>query len=457
MVLPYYQEAEKAILHLLLDPRQPITQIMGRLEAEDFYNGGYNTLFKYMKELHEAGEIIDAIALAHMIEARKPTNLDVLILSNVMIRDETYMPVMKLCDLLRMYRWRRQALTTCELLMHNLQDLEKEVAPLLNEATIQLSNIMLEPEKDYTDLTTAAAMVMAVCEDNLNPDKRHECVKTGFRRIDDTGGLPPVGVTVVAADTGHGKSSLAVDLALENVHQGHKVAFFNLEMPTVDVARRIVAAETQIPFHQLAYGTLSDEQIERVRVAYRKVFESGGERFLFDQRMPNSLDDIITSIRRLADPKGSGVRHFYVDYLQILSWAGESNRSRWQNIEQALAYAARKFHNLSIQLDIQIVLTSQVNRDSSHNELSLDRIRDSKQIADAASCVLLLDRPEVYGEGYKSKEFRTVDPHGTALLSIAKRRNGPCLKMIVGFDAIRTSFYTLDQIPRVEERFTLFE
>ena len=442
-----FPEAEEALMMYLIRKDIPLKQMLEQIKTEDFYEEANRMLFRYICEMTDDGRSVDAISL--MQTAKEKQHPELAINIGRILQATTAMTPQELCDVLRRYRWRREGIVRAQLLRQQLEDLTSDVVEVVAQASTDLASLTLDGMHPLTNLSEAALDVARAFGNNLDPATRAHCVSTGFGRIDNTGGLPPVGITVVAADTGQGKSSLAVDLAMQNVAQGEKVAFYNLEMPTTDMARRIIAARTGIPFYTLAYGTPSPDELLLVERTADELQRKGGERFLFDQRMPDSLEGILASMRRLADPRGEGVRHFYVDYLQILSWTGDERHMQWRNIEQLLAQATRRFQNLCLELNIQIVLTSQVNRDIAHNELTLDRIRDSKQIADAASSVLLINRPEAYGECYKTEEFRDVDPHGTALFSLAKRRNGPCMSFIVGFDAPRTTFYELDRIPRL--------
>jgi len=82
---------------------------------------------------------------------------------------------------------------------------------------------------------------------------------------------------------------------------------------------------------------------------------------------------------------------------------------------------------------------------------TLNRLRDSGQIAEAADTVLLIYRPEYYGKSYP-EPFEDKDTHGTAMIDIAKGRNIGTFKFLVRFDAPTTHFYDigLDCIPNIK-------
>lgn len=92
------------------------------------------------------------------------------------------------------------------------------------------------------------------------------------------------------------------------------------------------------------------------------------------------------------------------------------------NKEQQMADVARRLKNLAKELDIWIIALSQLNRDAQNPVPSLNRLRDSGQIAEAADVVMFVYRLEIYlrsfPESYKNKETE-----GYAMIDVAKGRN----------------------------------
>ena len=119
-----------------------------------------------------------------------------------------------------------------------------------------------------------------------------------------------------------------------------------------------------------------------------------------------------------------------IDYLQILNVNKKGNA----NGEELLAEAARRLKNLAKELNIWILALSQLNRDSINPSPSVNRLRGSGQINEAADITMLLYRPEVYQRRYNAP-FESTETKGTALIEIAKGRNIETFKFIAGFDA----------------------
>ena len=456
MNIPHNIEAERALLHQLIFERgQNISQVLATgIDSGCFHDPKHSAIFEAIESIHREGRNPDMISVSEWLASSRHKNVepyDVTQLMSVEVNSESGY----IASILLHYHMRRQAIMLCQQAAHSLNEGTESAEDIIASTAEKLEKIASSKTlSPTTTLNDATNIVLQQMEDNLDPSRRHHGSLTGFSQIDDTGGLPEVGVTVIAADTGQGKSSLGIDLAMQNLRNGEKVGYFTLEMPPEDLTRRIIAADSGIPAYRIAYHQLNQEEQKRVRDSALRLFTNGGNRFFFDSQMETSIEQICNGIHRLADPKGLRVTHFYIDYMQILSWASDNARSRTMTVEQILANAARMLHNISVKMKVQVVLLSQVNRDSDCRELTLDRIRDSKQIADAATCVILLYRPEAYGKNYQSERFHDVDPTGTALINVAKRRNGPCCQFICGFDSSRTHFYPLDTLPRISNSST---
>lgn len=320
--------------------------------------------------------------------------------------------------------------------------------PLVDiDEQIELTEQSLEGIKLHSDvpiepMSVAINNAVSIITDNLTEAHRHHCIATPFRALNETGGLDPVGLQLIVGDTSAGKSSLAMDFAVENIRQGLKAGYVNMEMPNLEMAFRLLSKETGLPMFRLQYDGLSADEYERVLQVQTDVTDMM-RNLLPSNDIPRSMSDLKNQIRRMVK---DGCSVVYVDYLQILSWSmAEMQSHHNMNQEALLARTARELHTLSLMEGICIVLLSQVNRDRDFGELTLDRIRDSKQIADACKGVLLINRPERYGKGYDSPKFRGADPHGTALLDMAKRRNGPTVKFLVRFVAEKTHFEDLPE------------
>jgi replicative DNA helicase len=186
-----------------------------------------------------------------------------------------------------------------------------------------------------------------------------------------------------------------------------------------------------------------DQHLETLitKSKYRRFFEIGSYltsiAFSEEEDVVEAIDKILSSIRSMVIKYG--VEGAVVDYLQILNV-----NMRGVNKEQQMGEVARRLKNLAKELDVWIIALSQLNRDNQNPVPSINRLRDSGQIAEAADVVMLIYRPEVYAKQYPAP-FHNEPTAGTAMIDVAKGRNIGLLKFICAFNCETSRFSNMDE------------
>ncbi|MFR3216190.1 MAG: replicative DNA helicase [Dysgonomonas mossii] len=244
-----------------------------------------------------------------------------------------------------------------------------------------LENIYSFSENNISSIKDAVKSVYKIVEDNKSSKTVLTGSPTGFQKIDKkTGGLQKSDLIIIAAETSQGKTSLALSILNNTVKHGTKVSVYSLEMKKEQLAARLMSMESGISSSQILYSPLDDWQFERLDKSINGLYNSS---ILFDDRSTSNIDTIINSIRAMVSKyQIDGV---VIDYLQILSV-----NMKGSNKEQQMADVARRLKNLAKELDIWIIALSQLNRDSQNPAPSLNRLRDSGQIAEAADVVIFV-------------------------------------------------------------------
>ncbi len=279
--------------------------------------------------------------------------------------------------------------------------------------------------------------LLQTISDNQKNDGKLTGTPTGISALDKKGGLQPSDLIVIAGESSMGKTAMALKIAYTAIQNDEPIAFYSMEMTKKQLSARLVSFNVDISSSDLLYSpNISTYKYEEIKST---MTEMKAQNLYLDEKSTSNIDNILVSLHKLvAKYKIKGA---IIDYLQILNM-----NTQKLNKEQAIAEAARKLKNAAKELGIWIIALSQLNRNADNPEPTLNRLRDSGQIVEAADVVVLIYRPEIYGRQY-SEPYNTVSTKGTAQVNIAKGRNIGTAKFIMGFDCRRTLFYDLASLP----------
>jgi replicative DNA helicase len=264
-------------------------------------------------------------------------------------------------------------------------------------------------------------------------------VKTGFSNLDYyLNGLVAGSLTVIAARPSLGKTSLAVNMAMNAVTREQKnVLFFSLEMAKEEISDRITASLLGVSTWQMQKGDLSDAQVG----------DLGG---VIDQvrNLPLFIDDDPDST--ISNIRAKAIRHqlehgldlLVVDYLQLIEPPSGTSR---ENRVQEVSAISRGLKKLAKELHAPVIALSQLNRAVENRPKCIPHLadlRDSGTIEQDADIVLMLWRESAYEEDCDHPEQTTV--------FIRKNRQGPTGAAELVFDQEKMTFTPLERIHTAE-------
>jgi replicative DNA helicase len=266
-------------------------------------------------------------------------------------------------------------------------------------------------------------------------------VATGIATLDrNTLGLQPGSLVVLAARPSVGKTAFALNVATHAAtrHQ-KKVAFFSLEMPSEQLALRMLAAEAKLDWRRLSQGQLSTYDWQKIATHADKV---GGASLWLDDNFVLTPVELRSKCRKLKRENG-GLDLVVVDYLQLMH--APSDRAT-QSREQEIATISRSLKSLAKELDCPVLALSQLNRGVEKRKGEppmLSDLRESGAIEQDADVVLFLHRIEEDG-----REGGAPQPPGDTLevqLIVAKQRQGPTSTIPLVFFRTTTFFAEMER------------
>jgi len=257
-------------------------------------------------------------------------------------------------------------------------------------------------------------------------------VPTGFVDLDEmTRGLQPGDLVIVAARPSMGKTSLVLNIAQHvAVQTDYTVGFFSLEMSKESLFIRLLTSEAQIDSHRLMSGHIADRDYSRISHALERL---SSMRLFIDDTANIGVLEMRAKSRRLQAEHGLSL--IVVDYIQLMS-----ARGRYENRTLELASISRSLKGLAKELNVPIVVLSQLSRapeSRSDHRPQLSDLRESGALEQDADVVVLIYRDDAYNRDPNNPDA------GTAELIVAKQRNGPTGIVRLAFLREQTRFANL--------------
>lgn len=211
---------------------------------------------------------------------------------------------------------------------------------------------------------------------------------TGFSKLDEYFQTTPENsLIVLAGRTGKGKTSLAIQIALNIASNNNSstVLFFSLEMTAQELVQRSVAISTSVASEVLEGKGYYDmpkllADIEKHKQLPIKIYDSGSQ----------SLASIAR--KSLAESLTGNVKLIVVDYLQLIK-PSDSRVPR----EQQVAEITRGLKELSKKINCPIIALSQLNRAVETREdkrPTIADLRESGAIEQDSNIILLIHRDQ---------------------------------------------------------------
>ena len=253
-------------------------------------------------------------------------------------------------------------------------------------------------------------------------------VASGIKAFDDViNGFNKGCLYVCAGRSSMGKSAFMTS-AISNIEECTGVGIISLEMTGEELYNRIVSIRTSIPYWVIDRGLTNDNQFERVadaigKISRLKIYDKGGL----------NCYQVCSKIRQMVK---EGCKIIFVDHLGLIKIEEKGN------LAHSIGKITSALKTLAKELDIPIVLLSQVNRVAENQEdkrPSLKDLRDSGRSEEDADCVFFLFREEYYKPF--TDEQGNLNRYEKSEILIEKNRNGACKNVKCYFDNQLMKFY----------------
>lgn len=420
--LPHSIEAEEYLLACcFLDGTEVVSRCLeARLRPESFYVAAHGIIYERLVDLYNRQVPIDVSIVAEELKTAKLLDQvgGYAFLTQVSSRIPTTAQAGYFIEKVREQSLLREIIRSATGAAEDCYNFSGGIDEFVDQVETRIfavtQNRVSESAKPMRDPTREA---MNVITRMLMKKGELTGVSSGFKDLDAlTWGFQRQEMIILAARPSMGKTSLALNIAESAAmpRRGEPVAtlVFSLEMSAAQLALRMLCSHARVNMKLLRDGLLSkngDEQNRLVATAD----EFSKSPIFIDDSSALSIMQLRAKARRIHARHKLGF--IIVDYLQLLSPTdGKMPR------EQQVAEASRGLKSLAKELDVPVLVLSQLNRSSEKENRTpkLADLRESGSIEQDADVVLMLARPRDADEKFQVAA-------DSAELIVAKQRNGP--------------------------------
>lgn len=420
---PQDEDLEAVIIGACLLEKTAMPLIADKVRPEMFYQVKHELIFAALLAMYREGTDIDIITLKEEMARRgKLDEIDgPFYITQLSSRVASSAHLEYHCMILKQKYLRREMIVGFHKLLACASDETMDIADTVVDAHNLLDR--LEGEFGHCNHLRDMSRLM---EDTMeqarirvaNGKEGVTGVPTGLAELDKlTSGWQPGELIVGAARPAVGKTAFALLLAQTAARSGFHTAVYSLEMQGERLGDRFILSASNLNATRWRGGQLSADEMAEAQGAADGL---GRLPIYVDDSSDMSIDKIRSSARLLQSKGKCDV--IIIDYLQLCNMTlGQHDRNR----EQEVAQTARKAKLLAKELNVPVILLSQLNRLSERTPTQrpeLSQLRESGAIEQDADVVFLLYRPAM--AGLQTDRASSYPTEGLGVVIVAKNRNG---------------------------------
>jgi len=433
-MLPNDLEAEQSLLGCLFISQDACADIFPMLNAKDFYSIAHQKIYQAMVDNYLKDIAIDYVTVSKVLDTKGE-------LEEVgglgYITDLTnYVPsaanFKHYADIIKNDSVLRQVIEASQKVINEAFE-SADASAVLASAEKTIFDIgQTRRTNDLEHIKKGIGEAIDLMEKVSIDPNCNMGVKVGFPVLDKmTNGFKPGELIIIAARPGIGKTTLAVNFAINAaLKYGKSVAMFDLEMSNLQVAQRFMCATGRIPMDYVKGGT-KDQTAWATLFETKKILEDSN--IYIDDTTTITPAEILSKCRKLKAQHGLDM--VIIDYLQLMK---AEKQSKDGNRQQEVADLTRSIKLAARELGVPILLLSQLNRESekrSDKTPQLSDLRESGSIEQDADIVMFI--ADFASEDVQDSNDDAID----YTLVIAKHRNGMRGNIPIKWKSEFTQFY----------------
>lgn len=462
IVLPSNVEAERAVLGSILLDQAVLDDVQSILRPDDFSHPPHQVIYESIVRLSERGLTPDLAFLRDELERSEQlalvggiayiASLEHYVVTSAAAPDHARRVAEKarLRRLIQTAQGIIQEASTEQDTKGNLLD-TPEIIERAEKAVFEVGRDI--ESKDFVRIEGLCDPALQKLEAQSRRKSDISGIATFFTDLDNyTSGFHPSEFIILAARPSIGKTALAINIALQVAKGGkilgpqigtpHPVGIFSLEMSRQELTMRLLSSLARVPGDSLRTGSMSREDFDKIQRASDML-----------KTLPFFIDDtaaltptMLRSKARRLKAQEPQLALIVVDYLQLMR--GTEGRNRQENRQQEVSEISRSLKALARELEIPILVLSQLSRLIEHRAGKgkagrpvLSDLRESGALEQDADVVMFIHRERTITDKDDQGKLRPRLVPDEAEIIIGKQRNGPTGPFTLMFLKECTTFY----------------
>lgn len=420
-VPPYNEEAEDRVVGAAITSARALETVAETLNTDHLYQPRHQRIIAAALGLHDRGEPVDIVTLGEILQAS-----DLVTARELHAATYPTLNVEHHCQIVTDYATRRRLITVGQQIASSGWEPTGPMPDMLGEAEQAVYDLTSQSEPG--ELRPVRETLGETFEQLDRPGGEITGTPVGLKGLDTiTAGLQPGNLILLAARPGIGKSSLAVQACHHaSVKLGKPTALFTLEMSAQEINQRLLAIDARVALMKIrTRNGLSPLDWQALRESRATLEQSP---LHVDDTVSARLVDIRARSRRMKQ-RHPDLALIVVDYIQLML----TDRAETRNLE--ISQLSRGLKLLARELAVPVMALAQLNRNVEGRGKGaspiLSDLRDSGSLEQDADVVIFIHRKE------------TDEGDVTALLTVAKHRNGPTDEIEVAWVKRRALFSDL--------------
>lgn len=417
---PHDLEVEKALLCCLMidnDGLYKIDEI--NIEPEHFYYSKHSEIYKSIKRLDSKNSNIDIMTIKDdLLTNGKLKQVGLPYLSEVINEISTSVNIVNYAKILEDKYIKRVLINTC---MDTISDSyenkgNKSIIDKVDRALFNITTKRSTSQLENNDIIATRCYNQLI--KRVESSKKILGNRTGYKIFDSvTGGFEGNRLIILAGRPGSMKTTFSQEIAQGiSKEEKKRVVYFSKEMSKEQFTNRQFASAGLIDNDKIKNGNLDDSDWSKLQLAIGSIADY---RISIDDGARQTVGEMKRKIRRLIKDIGDEeLGLIIVDYIGLMGMDKTIEK------REAISQITKEFKAFSKEIDVPVMLLSQLNRECEKRpdkKPMISDLKDSGSIEEDADIIIFTYRPGMY-DIKNCGDFQY--PENYCGIIVAKNRDG---------------------------------